>query len=78
MRSWPWYGRAALTTWVDRIEAAFGDCRSADVFVYFNNDPGEAALHNAVTFARVAARRGMSLARVDRSPAVMSPGGGDG
>jgi uncharacterized protein YecE (DUF72 family) len=46
----PGYGRRALATWLDRM----GD----DWYVYFNNDPGGAAVRNAATFARIAARRG--------------------
>jgi uncharacterized protein YecE (DUF72 family) len=61
---WPFYGRAALATWLDRIEENFGDCAEADVFVYFNNDPGEAALRGAESLARMAARRGMTVSRV--------------
>lgn len=46
-RPWPSYGRAALDTWARRVaEAGWKDC-----YVYFNNDPGGAAVNNARTFA---------------------------
>ncbi len=50
---WPRYGRTALASWVRRIEAEFG---RDDVFVYFNNDPGGAALADASAFGRLATR----------------------
>jgi uncharacterized protein YecE (DUF72 family) len=66
---WPRYGRRALTTWVDRLEAAFGPRR--DVFVYTNNDPGGAALIDAAVLAGIAARRGLP---VTRTPALRDLG----
>lgn len=63
-RVWPFYGRAALAAWLDRIAETFGSCADTDVFVYFNNDPGEAALRGAESFARMARRRGMTVSRV--------------
>ena len=56
----PRYGRRALTSWLDRI-AAFPD--RADVYVYFNNDPGGAAIADASAFAALARRRGLSVTR---------------
>ncbi|RJL22592.1 DUF72 domain-containing protein [Bailinhaonella thermotolerans] len=44
----PAYGRAALRTWADRVAAAPGDA-----YVYFNNDPGGAAIANARTLTRL-------------------------
>ncbi|MER7000812.1 DUF72 domain-containing protein [Streptomyces sp. NPDC000410] len=58
---WPGYGRAALAAWVGRIADAFPD--RADVFAYFNNDPGGAAVRDAVAFARQAASRGRAVTR---------------
>lgn len=56
----PRYGRAALASWVDRIATAFdGD----PVYVYFNNDPGGAAIVDAVVFAQTAQRRGLAVSR---------------
>ena len=52
----PSYGRAALATWLDRIAAAWPGAGRADVYVYFNNDRGGAAVRNARTFRRMADR----------------------
>jgi uncharacterized protein YecE (DUF72 family) len=41
----PRYGRQALRSWRDRLSSAFPD--GEDVFVYFNNDHGAAAVINA-------------------------------
>jgi uncharacterized protein YecE (DUF72 family) len=56
----PRYGRDALSSWVDRLAATFPDTLS---FVYFNNDPGGAAVVDAGTFARIAANRGLTPTR---------------
>jgi uncharacterized protein YecE (DUF72 family) len=58
----PSYGRSALATWLDRIDEAWPGARRADVYVYFNNDPGGAAVRNARTLVRMARRRGFALA----------------
>ena len=55
----PSYGRSALASWLDRIGAAWDRAGEGDVFVYFNNDPGGAAVRNARTFLRMAQRRGL-------------------
>jgi uncharacterized protein YecE (DUF72 family) len=59
---WPSYGRSALASWLGRIEEAWPGARDADVFVYFNNDPGGAAVRNASTLVRMADRRGFRSA----------------
>lgn len=59
----PRYGRAALTSWVGRIAATFE--ADVPVYVYFNNDPGGAALTDAMTFA--------ALCRRHRLPATRTP-----
>ncbi|MGI5150585.1 DUF72 domain-containing protein [Plantactinospora sp. CA-294935] len=57
----PRYGRAALRSWLDRIAAAFpGD---EPVFVFFNNDPGGAAIVDAGVLAALARRRGVPVSR---------------
>ncbi|GEC06683.1 histidine kinase [Streptomyces spinoverrucosus] len=67
-RPWPHYGRQSLQTWVHRITAVFpGD---HDVYVYFNNDPGGAAVGDAVTFADLARRTGRRVTRTPRELAV--------
>jgi uncharacterized protein YecE (DUF72 family) len=57
----PRYGVAALRGWRDRILHAYGD--EPDVFVYFNNDPGGAAILDALAFAGEAHRAGASVSR---------------
>ncbi|WP_117212873.1 DUF72 domain-containing protein [Allorhizocola rhizosphaerae] len=46
----PRYGRAALTSWLRRMRV-FGD---RPVYVYFNNDPGGAAIADAFALLRLA------------------------
>jgi uncharacterized protein YecE (DUF72 family) len=53
----PRYGVAALRTWVDRI----GEFKT--VYVYFNNDPGGAAVADASAFAAQAHRRDLPVSR---------------
>jgi uncharacterized protein YecE (DUF72 family) len=57
----PRYGRSALRTWAGRLKDAFG--ADADAYVYFNNDPGGAAVVDAVAFARQAAAVGLTPSR---------------
>ncbi|MFB4315519.1 DUF72 domain-containing protein [Actinomadura sp. 21ATH] len=47
-RPWPHYGPRALATWAGRV--------GTDGYVYFNNDPGGAAVRNALRFTRAYAR----------------------
>jgi uncharacterized protein YecE (DUF72 family) len=49
----PRYGRRALESWLPRIDEAYP--AKADVFVYFNNDHGCAAVADALAFRRLAA-----------------------
>lgn len=56
-RPWPRYGTAALDAWVGRVAERWAD--DADVFVYFNNDPGGAAVVDAIRFAARARRAGL-------------------
>ena len=64
---WPGYGDQALRAWVGRI----GDIRGngGDAYVYFNNDPGGAAVRNAARFAELARTAGL---RVSRTPTLAS------
>jgi uncharacterized protein YecE (DUF72 family) len=62
----PGYGRQALNTWLDRITDAFE--ADKDVYVYFNNDPGGAAIRDAVTLAGLARRRGLEVSRAMYDP----------
>ncbi len=61
---WPRYGRAALSSWLDRLEPLLTTARPA--YVFFNNDPGGAAVIDAVAFAGLAARRGFEVTRSPR------------
>jgi uncharacterized protein YecE (DUF72 family) len=61
-RPWPSYGRRALQTWASRLAKTWPE--RDDVFVYFNNDPGGAAVRDASTFAREVRRAGRSASRV--------------
>jgi uncharacterized protein YecE (DUF72 family) len=57
----PGYGRQALSTWLDRINGAYEP--GLPMYVYFNNDPGGAAVRDAATFAELARRRGLEVTR---------------
>jgi uncharacterized protein YecE (DUF72 family) len=59
---WPNYGRTALATWAERLAATYAP--HEDAFVYFNNDPGCAAVDNAVTLAEELDRLGVPRTRV--------------
>lgn len=58
---WPRYGDQALRSWSRRIAETWPS--GSDVYVYFNNDPGGAAVQDAVRFAAIAERAGLSLAQ---------------
>jgi uncharacterized protein YecE (DUF72 family) len=63
-RPWPHYGERSLRTWVRRVAEAFP--RGRDVYAYFNNDPGGAAVGDASTFASLARRAGLTVTRTPR------------
>ena len=52
-RPWPMYGDAELRRWADRVTQVRGD--GGDAYVYFNNDPGGAAIRNALRFEALCA-----------------------
>jgi uncharacterized protein YecE (DUF72 family) len=54
---WPAYGDQALRTWVRRI----GEAWENDAYVYFNNDPGGAAVRDAIRFGRFARAAGLPV-----------------
>ncbi len=58
---WPSYGDASLRSWLHRIGEAWDT--GCDVYVYFNNDPGGAAVRNAVRFAELARAKGWPVSR---------------
>ncbi|GAB3964026.1 DUF72 domain-containing protein [Actinoallomurus acanthiterrae] len=62
---WPDYGDQALRSWVRRLAETWDD--DADAYVYFNNDPGGAAVRDAARFAEFARQAGR---RVTRTPAL--------
>ncbi|MEU4557770.1 DUF72 domain-containing protein [Actinoplanes sp. NPDC023936] len=57
-RPWPRYGRQALQSWLDRMTVP------SETFVFFNNDPGGAAVVDAAVLARLAARNDREISRV--------------
>jgi uncharacterized protein YecE (DUF72 family) len=59
-RPWPRYGPAALRSWLDRIEARLD---GVPTYVFFNNDPGGAAIVDSAALAAQARRRGMAVTR---------------
>ncbi|GAA1826069.1 DUF72 domain-containing protein [Planosporangium flavigriseum] len=62
----PSYGRQALSTWVDRIADTFSE--DENVYVYFNNDPGGAAIRDAVTLAGLVRSHGLPVTRALYDP----------
>lgn len=64
----PGYQDEVLAEWVDRIDKTWQ--RDRDVFVYFNNDPGGAAVFDAIRFADVVRATGRTVGRVPRLPDV--------
>ncbi|MGW4732350.1 DUF72 domain-containing protein [Streptomyces shenzhenensis] len=68
-RPWPRYGRRSLETWTDRIATTWSS--RDDVYAYFNNDPGGAAVQDATAFAATATRAGLPTTR---TPALTAHG----
>ncbi|MBV9098495.1 MAG: DUF72 domain-containing protein, partial [Frankiaceae bacterium] len=60
---WPFYTDGELGAWVRTIAETFPEAAD-DVYVYFNNDPGCAAVDNAITFAEQLASAGLAVTRV--------------
>jgi uncharacterized protein YecE (DUF72 family) len=60
---WPFYTDDELDRWAATVLEVFPD-DAEDVYVYFNNDPGTAAIDNAITFADRIAGRGRIVTRV--------------
>jgi uncharacterized protein YecE (DUF72 family) len=58
---WPSYSEQALQLWVDRVRHSWPD--GADVYVYFNNDPGGAAVVDSAAFAALARDAGLATTR---------------
>lgn len=70
---WPFYRPGELDAWATTVVETFPD-DAADVFVYFNNDPGAAALDDAITFAGQVAGRGRAVSRVPATRPDLSAG----
>jgi len=64
----PRYGAQALRTWVTRLGETWPD--EADVYVYFNNDHGGAAIVNSAQFANLARRAGRTVTRTPEAGSV--------
>jgi uncharacterized protein YecE (DUF72 family) len=60
---WPFYTDAELEAWVNTVTSAYPR-DDEDVYVYFNNDPGGAALDDAITFAERLRAHGRAVTRV--------------
>jgi uncharacterized protein YecE (DUF72 family) len=58
---WPCYGPQALRTWAARLRDTWPG--RADVYAYFNNDPGGAAVVNSAQFATAARKAGLAPTR---------------
>jgi uncharacterized protein YecE (DUF72 family) len=58
----PSYDRDTLAGWATRVTETYGE--DEDVFVYFNNDGGCAAVDNAITYAEELDRLGRTRTRV--------------
>jgi len=58
---WPFYTADELDGWARRLADVYG---GADVYTYFNNDPGAAAIDNAITFASAGSSYGLAVTRV--------------
>ncbi len=72
-RPWPRYGRQALVSWAQRVADTWPD--GDEVFAYFNNDPGGAAVHDAVWFARSARSLGRTVTRTPSAAGLRPPSG---
>jgi uncharacterized protein YecE (DUF72 family) len=64
---WP-YDEQVLRRWSERLAETWDD--DEDVYLYTNNDPGGAALRDAVTFARLVQEQGRTAMRVPEMAAV--------
>jgi uncharacterized protein YecE (DUF72 family) len=64
----PCYGRTALATWARRLAELWP--KSAEVFVYLNNDPRGCALRDARWLASAAARAGLAPTRIPAADEV--------
>ena len=64
-RPWPRYGEAALASWLDRIGTRLA---GLPTYVFFNNDPGGAAVTDAAALAARAHATGLDVTRAPARP----------
>jgi uncharacterized protein YecE (DUF72 family) len=57
-----------MRSWAERMRQSWP--ARADVYVYFNNDPGGAAVVNSVTFAALARDAGLTVTRTPSAGSV--------
>jgi uncharacterized protein YecE (DUF72 family) len=57
---WWRYSKGRLEHWIYTLQQTFD--RSEDVFAYFNNDMGAAAINDCREFERIAQDRGLAVA----------------
>jgi uncharacterized protein YecE (DUF72 family) len=67
---WPRYRPVDLRAWAERLSGAWPD--GQDVYVYFNNDPGGAAIYDAAAFGAITSAAGRT---VTRTPTDLPPDG---
>ncbi|KJK55446.1 DUF72 domain-containing protein [Saccharothrix sp. ST-888] len=67
----PRYGRQALAHWAARLAETWPE--GADVYAYFNNDLGGAAVLDATAFAATAAAAGRTVSRTPATTPVRYP-----
>jgi uncharacterized protein YecE (DUF72 family) len=67
-RPYPSYGTRALRSWVARVSETWLD--ETNVYVYFNNDHGGAAVMNSAQFARLACQAGRGVTRTPEAGEV--------
>jgi uncharacterized protein YecE (DUF72 family) len=60
---WPRYETSTLARWLNRVADAWR--HEAPVYVYFNNDPGGAAVYDADALTALARRAGRTVVRPD-------------
>jgi uncharacterized protein YecE (DUF72 family) len=60
---WPFYTSDELAWWAQVCDETYPN-DGEDVYVYFNNDPGTAAINDAITFADHVRGRGREVTRV--------------
>jgi uncharacterized protein YecE (DUF72 family) len=73
-RPWPGYGDQALAAWIRRIGDTWAGGET--VHVYFNNDPGGAAVRDAGRFAGLAGAAGWPHSRTPAPPTAGRHGAG--